>query len=108
MSTIGNSFISINNVWLVDGMKHNLLSISQFCGSGYEVMFDKKNYTITGSRKDNVYKINFSDFTDQKVVCLLSVSDEKWLCHKHLGHAGWRLISKLIKLKLVKGLSELK
>lgn len=25
MDTIGNSFISINNVWLVDGLKHNLL-----------------------------------------------------------------------------------
>ena len=28
--TIGNSFISINNVWLVDDLEHNLLSISQF------------------------------------------------------------------------------
>ena len=26
--TIGNSSISINNVWLVDGLEHNLLSIS--------------------------------------------------------------------------------
>jgi len=29
--TIGNSSISINNVWLVDGLRHNLLNISQFC-----------------------------------------------------------------------------
>ena len=33
--TIGNSSISINNVWLVDGLRHNLLSISQFRDSGY-------------------------------------------------------------------------
>lgn len=39
---------------------------------------------------------------------LLSVSDEKWLWHKRLRHYGWRLISKLIKLKLVKDLSKLK
>jgi len=26
--TIGNSSISINNVWLVDGLEHKLLSIS--------------------------------------------------------------------------------
>jgi len=38
---IGNSSISINNVEFVDGLKHNLLSISQFCDSGYEVVFDK-------------------------------------------------------------------
>ena len=39
--TIGNSSISINNVWLVDRLRHNLLSISQFCDTGYDVMFDK-------------------------------------------------------------------
>jgi len=32
--TIGNSSISINNVWFVDGLRHNILSISQFCDSG--------------------------------------------------------------------------
>jgi hypothetical protein len=50
------------------------------------------------------YKINFSKLFDHKVVCLLSVSDEKWIWHKTLGHANWRLISKFRKLKLVKGL----
>ena len=35
--TIGNSSISINHVWLVDGLNHNLLSISQFCENGYDV-----------------------------------------------------------------------
>ena len=36
--TIGNSSISINNVWLVDGLRHNLLSISQFYDNGYDVL----------------------------------------------------------------------
>ena len=31
IGTIDNSSISINNVWFVDGLRHNLLSISQFC-----------------------------------------------------------------------------
>jgi len=87
--TIGNSSISINNVWLVDGLRHNLLSISQFCDNGYDVMFEKNNCTVInkddqsmifkGKRRNNVYKINFSKLTDQKVVCLLSMSDKKWL-----------------------------
>jgi transposase InsO family protein len=34
----------------------------------------------------------------------LSLSEEKWVWHQHLGHANWRLISKLSKLNLVKGL----
>jgi len=98
MRTIGNFSISINNVWFVVGLRHKLLSISQFCESGYDVMCDKNNFTIInkndklimfiGKRKNNVYKINFLDLTDQKVVCLLSVSDKKWLWHKRLGHAN--------------------
>ncbi len=32
---------SIDNVFYVKGLKHNLLSISQFCDSGYSVTFDK-------------------------------------------------------------------
>ena len=89
MRTIGNSSISINNVWFVDELRHNLLTISQFCDSGYDVMFDKSNcivinksdksIVIKEKRKNNVYKINFSELADQKVVCLLAVNDKKWL-----------------------------
>jgi hypothetical protein len=38
---MSNSSLSINDVWLVDELKHNLLSISQFCDSEYIVLFDK-------------------------------------------------------------------
>jgi len=114
---IGNSSISINNVWLVDGLRHNLLSISQFCDNGYDVLFVKNNCTVInkddqsivfkGKRRNNVYKINFSELTDQKVLCLLSMSDKKWLWRRRLGHANWRLISKLRKLQLVRGLPDI-
>jgi len=87
--TIGNSSISINNVWLVDGLEHNLLSISQFCDNGYDVMFGKTNCTVInkdsksivfkGKRVENVYKINFFELVDQKVICLLSMNDKKWV-----------------------------
>jgi len=115
--TTGNISISISNVCLVDGLKHNLLSISQFCDNGYDVLFDKTSCIIVnkndnsivfkGKRMDNVYKINFSELVDQKVVCLLSVNIKKWVWHRRLGHAYWRLISKLSKLKLVKGLPDI-
>jgi len=85
--TIGNSSISIYNVWLVDGLRHNLLSINQFCDNGYDVLFVKSNCTVInkynqsivfkGKRRNNVYKVNFSELTDQKVLCLLSMSDKK-------------------------------
>jgi len=113
IGTIGNSSISINNVWLVYGLKHNLLNFSQFCDNGYDVMFGKTNCIVInkddnsivfkGKRIGNVYKINFYEFVDQKVICLLSVNDKKWVWQRRLGHVNWRLISKLRKLQLVKG-----
>jgi hypothetical protein len=54
--TIGNFSISINDVWSVNGLKHNLLSISQFCDRGYEVMFDKNNCIIIKHDKSIVFK----------------------------------------------------
>jgi len=97
-------------MWLVDGLEHNLLSISQFCDNDYDVMFEKTictvinkdNKSIVFKRKriENVYKINFSELVDQKVICLLLVNDKKWMWHRRLGHANWRLIYKLSKLQL--------
>jgi len=70
IGTICKSSISINKVWLVDVLEHNLLSISQFCDNGYDVMFGKTNCTeinkdnksivFKGKRVENVYKINLS------------------------------------------------
>lgn len=42
------------------------------------------------------------------MVVFLPPMNEKWVWQKHLGHASWILISKLNKLKLVKGLSDLR
>ena len=37
----------------------------------------------------------------------MSMNDKKWMWHRRLGHANWRLISKLSKLQLVKGLPDI-
>jgi len=54
-----------------------------------------------------MYKIDFLELADQKVVCLLSVNDKKWLWHRRLRHTNWRLISKLSTSQLVRGLPDL-
>ncbi len=65
---------SIENVFYVKGLKHNMLSISQFCDSRYSVTFDKSKYEIrkldqtvvfTAARHNNLYKINFDDLSNQ-------------------------------------------
>src|SRR3954471_21782588 len=42
---------SITNVLLVDGLAHNLLSISQLSGNGYDIIFDQKSCKAV-SQKD--------------------------------------------------------
>jgi hypothetical protein len=90
MGSIGNSSPpAIENILLLDGLKYNLRTIIQLCDSCYEVTFDKNYSTVInqtdkfiffiGNRKGNVYKIKSFDLAYQKVVCLLSMNDDKWL-----------------------------
>ncbi|RVW18871.1 hypothetical protein CK203_103857 [Vitis vinifera] len=70
---IGNGTSSlIESVLLVDGFKHNLLSISQLCDKGFKVIFEASYCIIKdiqndktifmGHRCDNVYAINISKY----------------------------------------------
>ena len=44
---IGNgSSFNIKNVMLVEGLKHNLISISQLCNKGFKVMFEPNSCLI--------------------------------------------------------------
>src|SRR3954463_10074449 len=115
--SLGNS-PSITNVLLVEELTHNLLSISQLSGNGYDMIFNQKSckavsqkddsILFIGKRKNNIYKIDLSDLEKQKVTCLMSVSEEQWVWHRRLGHASLRKISLINKLDLVRGLPNLK
>ena len=64
----------IENVLLVDGLQHNLLSISQLCNKGNRVIFKPKECFVThmeenkvifkGERVNNVYTIDLSSLTN--------------------------------------------
>ena len=51
--SIGNNSSSlIENVLHVDGLKHNLLSISQLCDKGFKVIFESSHCIIKDSQND--------------------------------------------------------
>jgi len=60
----------IDNVYLVDGLKHNLLSVSQLCDKDNLVVFSPKcclvinintrDVVLRGKRHKNVYKVCIS------------------------------------------------
>ena len=87
--SIGNNSSSlIENVLLVDGLKHNLLSISQLCDKGFKVIFESSHCIIKDSQNDkiifmghingNVYTIDISKYEGHNR-CFSSMHDESWL-----------------------------
>ena len=115
-ATLVMTHLLIKSVLLVNGLKHNLLSISQLCDKGFKVIFEashciikdiQKDKTIfMGHRCDNVYAINISKY-DGHDRCFSSMHDQSWLWHRRLGHANMDLISQLNKNELVKGLPKM-
>ncbi|CAL9078687.1 unnamed protein product [Musa textilis] len=82
--TIGNkSSFLIDNMLLVDGLKHNLLSISQLCDKGYIVKFESNAYIVEKShnnismialKQNNVYTINIDDLSNE--ICFSILNDD--------------------------------
>ncbi|KAH0755142.1 hypothetical protein KY290_025412 [Solanum tuberosum] len=110
-----SSSCDLVEVYLVEGLKHNLLSISQLCDAGFQVTFNttsciirhpEKKLTLIGDRVNNIYVLNNVDFTS--LTCLTAVSSDPWLCHRKLGHASMHALEKLSRLELVIGLPKLK
>nr|XP_027188662.1 uncharacterized protein LOC113785802 [Cicer arietinum] len=80
--TIGKTnSAQINDVQYVEGLKHNLLSISQLCDNGCEVTFKPKVCEIkmartgkimfSGKRKKNLYVIYLDELPDES--CFISI-----------------------------------
>ncbi|XP_059654972.1 uncharacterized protein LOC132301761 [Cornus florida] len=105
----------IHEVLLVEGLKHNLLSVSQLCDNGKEVCFNKKKCSVVDLKSKQVlfsaYRSSGKVYTvseeTQNTQCNLTTCDKAKLWHKRLGHLHSRNLSKLLKLKVVKGLPDI-
>jgi len=97
---LGNRVISIvssfniKNVLLVEGLKHNLISISQLCDKGFKVMSEPNNCLIydahgkiilIAKRVNNIYLLDLHH-ASFSIHCLLTKEDDTWLWHKRLCH----------------------
>ncbi|GJZ55966.1 integrase, catalytic region, zinc finger, CCHC-type containing protein [Tanacetum coccineum] len=95
---LGDTIIS--RVYYVEGLKHNLFSVGQFCDGGLEVAFRQhschiRNYDmvdlLNGSRTTNLYSISLNDMMSASPVCLLTKasSTKSWLWHRRLNHLNF-------------------
>ncbi|GJZ26548.1 hypothetical protein Tco_0570801 [Tanacetum coccineum] len=84
---LGN--VTISRVYYVEGLKHNLFSVGQFCDLDLEVSFRKhKCYVrnldgvdlLYGSRDINLYTISKDDMLKSSPICLLSKASKTKSC----------------------------
>ncbi|GJT92515.1 retrovirus-related pol polyprotein from transposon TNT 1-94 [Tanacetum coccineum] len=87
---IGDSVIS--RVYYVEGLRHNLFSVRQFCDSDLKVGFRKHSCYVRdvqgvellkGSHGSNLYTISVEDMMKSSPICLLSKAskNKSWLWH---------------------------
>jgi len=80
---------SIDNIYLVDRLQHNLLSVSQLCDKGNHVGFTSDQCLITniksgkvvlrGKQHNNVYKACVLALPQNHLTCLSALDDDVML-----------------------------
>lgn len=94
----------------MDGLKHNLLSISQLCDIGLKINFNKDaciieeetlhEIKLIGKRVDNILMIPMDDLS-LKIKCIEgNNNNDAWLWHKIISHIHMDRLNKLVKDKL--------
>nr|GEY87107.1 hypothetical protein [Tanacetum cinerariifolium] len=111
--------VTIKRVYYVEGLNHNLFSVSQFCDADLEVAFWKStcyirdlkgNDLLTGSRETDLYSITLQDTTSINPICLMAKasSSQAWLWHRRLSHLNFDTINLISRNDIVIGLPKLK
>ena len=115
---IGNQYKrQIENVLYVDGLKHNLLSISQLCDKGFKIEFNNNCCRISeamsnevvhiGKRIGNIYMLNI-EHASHELSCLVSKIDGSWLWCRRAAHINMLHPNHLVRKELVIGIPKLK
>jgi transposase InsO family protein len=106
---------SICNVFLVDSLDYNLLSVSQLCKMGYNCLYTDVGVIIFRISDDSVafkgvldsqlYLVDFNDNNAELDTCLIAKTNIGWLGHRRLAHVGMKNLHKLLKGEHILGLT---
>nr|GFA07511.1 retrovirus-related Pol polyprotein from transposon TNT 1-94 [Tanacetum cinerariifolium] len=111
--------VTINRVYYVEGLNHNLFSVGQFCDADLEVAYRKStcfvrdfqgNDLLVGNRGSDLYTISLQESTSSNPLCLTAkaIPTQAWLWHRRLSHLNFDYINLLSKKDIVIGLPKLK
>ena len=95
----------------MNGLKHNLISISDLYDNGLDVKFNrtfcallKEDTTIEmirADRRGDLYLLNFSTSNKEEKICQVAItSEEAWLWHNRFCHLNFHALEKLVRLKI--------
>ncbi|KAJ9541965.1 hypothetical protein OSB04_028471 [Centaurea solstitialis] len=113
--TLTNGVTTFKRVAYVEGLMHNLLSISQLCDKNHKVSFSKKKCKVKNRRKEvilngvrhaDIYIINMNTSTDNFCFVSRASTDMNWLWHKRLSHLNFKTLNQLCINNLVIGLPD--
>ncbi|GJY88184.1 retrovirus-related pol polyprotein from transposon TNT 1-94 [Tanacetum coccineum] len=110
---------TIKRAYYVEGLNHNLFSVSQFCDADLEVAFRKStcfvrdlqgNDLLTGNHGSDLYTISLQETTSSTLICFMAKASptQVWLWHRRLSHLNFDYINLLSKKNIVIGLPKLK
>nr|GEY45252.1 retrovirus-related Pol polyprotein from transposon TNT 1-94 [Tanacetum cinerariifolium] len=100
--------VIISRVYYVEGLRHNLFLVGQFCNANLEVAFWKNTFFIRnlegvdlliGSRDTNLYTNSLDDMLKTSLICLISKASKtkSWLWRRRLSHLNFSTLNKLAK-----------
>nr|GEX48180.1 retrovirus-related Pol polyprotein from transposon TNT 1-94 [Tanacetum cinerariifolium] len=111
--------VTINRVYYIEGLNHNLFSVGQFCDADLEVAFRKStcfvrdlqgNDLLIDNLGTDLYKISLQELTSSTPFCIMAKATptQAWLWHRILSHLNFDYINLLSKKDVVIGLPKLK
>ncbi|GKC66936.1 putative ribonuclease H-like domain-containing protein, partial [Tanacetum coccineum] len=119
---IRTSKLDFKEVYFVKKLKFNLFSISQMCDKKNSILFtdtecvvmsldfkltDESHVLLKVPRKDNMYSVDLKNVIPQGgLTCLFAKAtpDESNLWHRRLGYVNFKIMNKLVRGNLVRGL----
>ncbi|GJS26879.1 retrovirus-related pol polyprotein from transposon TNT 1-94 [Tanacetum coccineum] len=110
--------ITFTRIAYVNGLKHNLISISQLCDANVKVLFTKTQGTIFNQNKKvvliaprirDVYVIDMSSYNEEINACFFTKASNSvnWIWHKRLSHLNFKNFNKLARQNLLAGFPSL-
>jgi hypothetical protein len=106
---------SLSNVFLVESLGYNLLSVSQLCHMGYNCLFTNVDVSVfrsdgslafKGVLDDKLYLVDFLKEDADLDACLIAKTNMGWLWHRRIAHVGMKNLYKLLKGDHVLGLTD--